>query len=264
MFEGILDKYEEEEWGNGDATHFGFGRESGVDAQAVFGKALSHDVEVVAQECDFVGKRNERARTIVEHVSHKSRHVEHHVLRFVGVDFYHAVNIVEHIHVEVRVDLRFEIGEAAFGRCLHEAFALKLVVEALEHESACKVASDDEQSVCEVEKERHGEERRDVARVGYWVVLEGPGRCCNFVHEAEILTEPCEEYDCCGGDEVEGEFIAEEESRNEDEVVDEEEDEKWQDGGGNGCDDLQVEQRLRELCTATHGCEEIKPDGNEP
>ena len=53
--------------------------------------------------------------------------MEHHLLGAGRIYLYHAVDVVEHVEVEVRGELGFEGGEFVFGVDLHQALAVYAV-----------------------------------------------------------------------------------------------------------------------------------------
>ena len=65
----------------------------------------------VMKERNLIGKRDTRSRTVIEQVTHQLRHIYDHSLRPGGIYIYHAVNIIQHIHIEVRIDLGFQISK---------------------------------------------------------------------------------------------------------------------------------------------------------
>ena len=156
MLEGVLDV------GDGDeGSYEGIGENLvavGPDVDLV-GIAQPHELYVVVDEVTLLPQTRQWTVAVVENVAHELRQLNDTLLGLLGVDVDQCMDIVEGVHEEVRVYLKFQIFQLLVQVLVHEPLEFLLVLVLLEEQFHAEVhaehqdENDDADEVDLVDKE---------------------------------------------------------------------------------------------------------------
>lgn len=123
------------------------------------GIAQPHELYVVVDEVTLLPQTRQWTVAVVENVAHELRQLDYTLLGLLGIDVDQRVDIVEGVHEEVRVYLKFQIFQLLVQVLVHEPLEFLLVLVLLEEQFHAEVhaehqdENDDADEVDLVDKE---------------------------------------------------------------------------------------------------------------
>ena len=124
------------------------------------GIAQPHELYVVVDEVALLPQTRQRTVAVVENVAHEVRQLNDTLLGLLGVDVDQRMDIVEGVHEEVRVYLKFQIFQLLVQVLVHEPLEFLLVLVLLEEQFHAEVhaehqdENDDADEVDLIDEER--------------------------------------------------------------------------------------------------------------
>lgn len=184
VFEGVFNKHGQEHGRHCGAGRFGRFGEPGLDVDFRLGIPATHYAEITSYEADFGRERGCRGvGAVIEHIAHEFRHFEHHLLSSGGVYLDHAVDVVEHVEIEVRRELGAEGRELVFGVDFHQPFAVDAVMGIAEGKGNGDVGAHHHYVNEQPRQQGHGYKSAGRMRAGKNVPGHGPAQ----MDEVDIL-----------------------------------------------------------------------------
>lgn len=113
MLESVFDDADKEQRRDEDAVKRLL-RQIHSDAHFGAGSSLAHQLHIVAYKFLLLLKRGIGLGPFIKHISHQPRQLHNHVLCHLGVNIHHAVDVVEHVHEKVGIELCFEMLQFLF------------------------------------------------------------------------------------------------------------------------------------------------------
>ena len=157
MLEGVFHEGDKHQRGNFGIGHLG--RYVRGDAYLV-GIAQLHQMDIVHQEFHFAPHGHQMLVGLVEHIAHDSGEDEDGFLGPLGIDVYQRMDVVERVHVEMRINLILQISQLLTERTAFQLAHLLLVLQVLEVELHTEVHAEHEYHHHQLEKMRQSDTYR--------------------------------------------------------------------------------------------------------
>ena len=128
------------------------------------GIAQPHELYVVVDEVALLPQTRQRTVAVVENVAHEVRQLNDTLLGLLGVDVDQRMDIVEGVHEEVRVYLKFQIFQLLVQVLVHEPLEFLLVLVLLEEQFHAEVHAEHQDENDDADEVDLIDEERSVVR----------------------------------------------------------------------------------------------------
>ena len=128
------------------------------------GIAQPHELYVVVDEVALLPQTRQRTVAVVENVAHELRQLDYTLLGLLGIDVDQCMDIVEGVHEEVRVYLKFQIFQLLVQVLVHEPLEFLLVLVLLEEQFHAEVHAEHQDENDDADEVDLIDEERSVVR----------------------------------------------------------------------------------------------------